>query len=108
MSKRQNSSAVGRRNFLKGAALAGVAAAAPTVKVEAHPVAPGPIARAVPHPDLVVETMPPAKDPVTQTTSGGDFMVDVLKTLDIDYCAINPASSFRGIQEAIVNYGHNV
>ena len=26
-----------------------------------------------------------SKDPVTQTSSGGDFMVDVLKTLDIEY-----------------------
>ena len=44
---------------------------------------------------------------MTQTSSGGDFMVDVLKTLDIDYCAINCASSFRGIQEAMINYGNN-
>src|SRR5262249_59328663 len=54
------------------------------------------------------ETMAPARDPVTQTTSGGDFMVDVLKTLDFDYLAMNCASSFRGIHEALVNYGKNV
>ena len=29
------------------------------------------------------------RDPATQTTSGGDFMVDVFKTLDIDYLAMN-------------------
>jgi acetolactate synthase-1/2/3 large subunit len=34
-------------------------------------------------------------------------MVDVLKTLDIDYLAMNCASSFRGLHEAIVNYGNN-
>ncbi len=44
---------------------------------------------------------------MTQTSSGGDFMVDVLKSLDFDYVAINPASSFRGLHEAIINYGKN-
>src|SRR5437879_9108903 len=34
-------------------------------------------------------------------------MVDVLKTLDIDYLAMNCASSFRGLHEALVNYGSN-
>ncbi len=105
MSKR-HSPVVGRRGFLKGATLAGAAALTPRL-ADAHPAAPAPIARAVPRPDLVAETMPPPKDPVTQTTSGGDFMVDVLKTLDIEYCGINPASSFRGIQEAMINYGKN-
>jgi acetolactate synthase-1/2/3 large subunit len=51
--------------------------------------------------------MPPVADPVTQTSGGADFMVDVLKTLDLDYCAIQPASMFRGIHEAIVNHGMN-
>ncbi|HYS48662.1 MAG TPA: thiamine pyrophosphate-dependent enzyme [Xanthobacteraceae bacterium] len=105
MSKR-HSPVVGRRGFLTGATLAGAAALTPRL-ADAHPAAPAPIARAVPRPDLVAETMPPPKDPVTQTTSGGDFMVDVLKTLDIEYCGINPASSFRGIQEAMINYGKN-
>jgi acetolactate synthase-1/2/3 large subunit len=34
-------------------------------------------------------------------------MVDVLKTLDIDYVAMNCASSFRGVHEALINYSHN-
>src|SRR5204862_6340654 len=38
---------------------------------------------------------------------GSDFMVDVLKTLDIEYCAANPGSSFRGLQESLINYGGN-
>jgi thiamine pyrophosphate-dependent acetolactate synthase large subunit-like protein len=38
---------------------------------------------------------------------GGDFMVDVLKTLNFDYVASNPGSSFRGIHESIINYGNN-
>jgi len=105
MSKRRNSPLVGRRNFLKGATLVGAAALTPRLAEAQLPAAPP--ARAVPRPNLMAETMPPSRDPVTQTSSGGDFMVDVLKTLDFDYCAIMPASTFRGIQEAIVNYGKN-
>src|SRR3977135_3396136 len=38
---------------------------------------------------------------------GSDFMLDVIKTLNIDYIASNPASSFRSLHESIVNYGGN-
>jgi len=34
-------------------------------------------------------------------------MVDVIKSLGIEYCAVNPGSSFRGLHESIVNYGGN-
>jgi len=108
MTRRDNSPAIGRRNFLKSATLAGAAAlAAPAAT--AAPAAPQPkLKAAVPGPlQVAVETQPPAKDPATQTTSGGDFMVDVFKTLDIDYLAMNCASSFRGLHEAIINYNNN-
>jgi thiamine pyrophosphate-dependent acetolactate synthase large subunit-like protein len=36
-----------------------------------------------------------------------DFMVDVIKSLDVDYVAANAGSSFRGIHESILNYGGN-
>src|SRR5204863_1278105 len=38
---------------------------------------------------------------------GSDFMVDVIKTLDIKYLPANPASSFRGLHESLINYGGN-
>ncbi len=38
---------------------------------------------------------------------GGDFMVDCLKSLNIDYVASCPGSTFRGLQESIINYGMN-
>ncbi len=38
---------------------------------------------------------------------GSDFMVDVLKTLDLEFITTNPASSFRSLHESIVNYGGN-
>ena len=34
-------------------------------------------------------------------------MVDVLKSLNFEYIASNPGSSFRGIHESIINYGSN-
>ena len=46
-------------------------------------------------------------DALTTDRPGGDFMVDVLKSLNIDYIASNPGSSFRGIHESIINYGGN-
>ena len=36
---------------------------------------------------------------------GSDLMVQVLKDLGVEYVAANPASSFEGLQESIVNYG---
>ena len=36
---------------------------------------------------------------------GSDLMVQVLKDLNIEYIAANPASSFEALQESIVNYG---
>jgi acetolactate synthase-1/2/3 large subunit len=38
---------------------------------------------------------------------GSDFMVDVIKSLDIDYLATNPGSSFRGLHESLINHGGN-
>ena len=110
MSKRRaDQSAIGRRSFLKGAGLAGAAALTPAA-ANAQAVAPKASLKAVPPGPLqmVVETQPPTRDSVTQTTSGGDFMVDVFKSLDIDYLAMNCASSFRGLHEAVLNRGKNV
>ncbi|MGA8626849.1 MAG: thiamine pyrophosphate-binding protein, partial [Pseudolabrys sp.] len=110
MPKRSNAPDAGRRNFLKGATLAGAAALAPPVAASTRASDPpkGSTKAAVPGPKLAAaETMPPSKDPVSQTTSGGDFMVDVFKTLDIDYLAMNCASSFRGLHEAVLNHGGN-
>ncbi len=98
-----------RRNFLKNAGLAGaVAAVTPPIAANAVPAAPEPIKAAVPGPlQTAVETLGPASDPVNQTSSGGDFMTDVLNSLGVEYIAINCASSYRGLHEAIVNHGNN-
>src|SRR6195256_6736132 len=108
MPKRRNEPDSHRRNFLKGAGLAGAAALSPMAggapgsapKQDLKAPAPG-------SKQIAVETLPPIKDLINQSSAGGDFMVDVLKTLDIDYLAMNCASSFRGIHESLVNYGKN-
>jgi thiamine pyrophosphate-dependent acetolactate synthase large subunit-like protein len=38
---------------------------------------------------------------------GSDFMVDVIKTLDLEYMSLNPGSSFRSLHESLINYGGN-
>jgi acetolactate synthase-1/2/3 large subunit len=97
-----------RRKFLKGAALTGAAALAPAATSAQAALPRAGLKAAAPGPRLVAaETMPPNQDPVNQTSSGGEFMVDVLKALDLEYLAMNCASSFRGLHEAIVNYGGN-
>src|ERR1051325_2095247 len=110
MSKRRSSSLdASRRNFLKGAGLAGAATLAAPVSANAQATAPRASLKALPPGprQIAVETKAPEKDPVTQSTSGGDFMVDVMKTLDIEYLAMNCASSFRVLHEAVLNHGNN-
>ena len=107
--RRNDSPVIGRRNFLKGATLGTAAAFTAVPAANAMPaVPPAKLKAALPGPrQIAVETQPPVKDPATQTSSGGDFMVDVFKTLDIDYLAMNCASSFRGLHEAVLNYNNN-
>src|SRR5579863_7353796 len=78
--------AVDRRDFLRGAAVgaAGLVAKPPIAMAQTS--------------DVSVQS---------NARPGSDFMVDVLKTLGIEYCAANPGSSFRGLQESFINYGGN-
>jgi acetolactate synthase-1/2/3 large subunit len=82
---------VGRRRFLKraGAGAAAGLAFAP----QGSPQAVGQRAGSV-------EVAGPVKP-------GSDFMLDVIRSLGIEYCAANPGSSFRGLHESILNYGGN-
>lgn len=52
-------------------------------------------------------TVPPDAPLLEGRRPGSDFLVDVIKSLDIDYFAANPGSSFRGLHESLVNYGGN-
>jgi acetolactate synthase-1/2/3 large subunit len=104
MSKTERGKPIGRRGFLKGATVAGAALGA-TGPAAAQ--TPAPAARSAPLPDMAAETLPPAPDPVQQSSSGGDFMVEVLKQLGVEYVAQTPANTFRGLHEAIINGGGN-
>lgn len=91
-----------RRNFLKQAA-AGVGSAAAVIGA----------ARATDAPPAAAPASAPAASPAsgsgvrTIERPGSDFMIDVIRTLDIDYVSTNPGSSFRSLHESLVNYGGN-
>src|SRR3989454_9249681 len=97
-----------RRRFLKGAAVAGAATlAAPTGMAQSQP-AQAQRAAAVPLPPPGAETgTPPEVDVLTADRCGSDFMVDVIRSLDIEYICANPGSSFRALHESVINYGAN-
>ncbi|HEX3549090.1 MAG TPA: thiamine pyrophosphate-binding protein [Candidatus Elarobacter sp.] len=103
-----------RKRFITAVAAgsAASAAAAGRALAQSAPAKPQAPPASPPHPADAAEsaarerTAPPAT-PITVTNPVSDFMVDVLKTLDVDYVAANPGSSFRGIHESILNYGGN-
>jgi thiamine pyrophosphate-dependent acetolactate synthase large subunit-like protein len=80
-------SSVGRRGFLRGASAAAAGFAM--------------------SPQGAVGQTPTSNDGATPVKPGADFMVDVLRSLDFEYCALNPGSSFRGLHESFINYAGN-
>ncbi len=96
-----------RRDFLRNAA-AGAAALAATPTLPAKPPAPERSSTQPPamSPAAEVGTPSPA-EVLTADRTGSDFMVDVIKSLNIEYICSNPGSSFRGLHESIINYGGN-
>ncbi len=98
-----------RRGFLKGAAAGTAALTANAPTGSAQQAEPARVAAAVPTAKrLAAETEPPSNiDVQTTERPGADFMIDVVKSLGIEYAAANPGSSFRGLHESIVNYGGN-
>jgi acetolactate synthase-1/2/3 large subunit len=102
-----------RRNFLAAAAVAGAAGTVPpAAAAAAAPAAVQPEPRlpsALPPNAHVAaaETGAPEMPASNEGKPGSDFMVDVIKTLDIKYLPANPASSVRGIHESLINYGKN-
>ena len=100
-------SGLDRRTFLKTAAAATAGAASATVVAQSPEAA------------RQEQAAAPAKDGAQGTREkklpgdivierpGSDFMMDVIKTLDIEYMATNPGSSFRSLHESLINYGGN-
>ncbi|MCC6778930.1 MAG: thiamine pyrophosphate-binding protein [Hyphomicrobiales bacterium] len=113
MARKEQRPDVSRRKFLAGVAVAGAAtavtpqgaSAATTGVTETPPRRPS----ALP-PTMKVaaaETGTPKELPRIGGVPGSDFMMDVIKTLDIKYCPSNCASSFRALHESMINYGTN-
>src|ERR1700722_20144671 len=108
---------VSRRNFMAGVAVAGAATAvspqdaaiAATAPAADIPNAPARRPSAL-RPDAhmaAAETGIPKELPKSHGPDGSDFMVDVIKSLNIDYVVSNPASSFRALHESLIDYGGN-
>src|SRR5262252_7093240 len=98
---------VKRRDFLKRAAVSAAALAAAPTLTEAQPPR-GTLGRPVApiSPETEFGT-PPAMEVLTVDRTGSDFMVDVIKSLGIEYVCANPGSAFRGLHESVINYGDN-
>jgi len=103
-----------RREFLSSATAAGVAAVSLTNSGPASAKDAGKQKAALPtESQLAMEYDDPEGYSAGEIDNyfikrpGSDFMVDVVQSLDFEYITTNPGSSFRGIQESIVNYGGN-
>jgi acetolactate synthase I/II/III large subunit len=101
---------VGRRGFMKGAAVGAAAfVAKPGVSTAQEPAPRNGSAQ----PNQVTlasetgERPPGGPARVVIEHPGSDYMVDVLKSLKIDYVASNPGSTFDSLHESLINYGGN-
>lgn len=121
-SAEERSHGVARRDFLLGATIGTVGLGATTIAPlaqEAEQRADGAGGTAAERPRAAVPTEaerraeegPPQVDvfnPRIVRNPASDWMVDVLKVLDLEYVATNPGSSFKGLHESLINYGGNV
>lgn len=112
---------VNRRGFLKGAAAGAAALVATPQAALAQPATQAPGAGQAPQTAQTGgATVPPSAVLARETSAsptasasriiehpGSDFMVDVLKTLNIEYLGSNPGSTFESLHESIINYGDN-
>jgi len=104
---------VGRRGFLKGAAAGAVTGAAalagaiPAAQAQQTQTS-GPAVRPPSAAERVAETSAgPSADIQIVEHPGSDYMVDVIKSLPVEYIFASPGSSFRSLHESVVNYGGN-
>jgi thiamine pyrophosphate-dependent acetolactate synthase large subunit-like protein len=116
MPRQKSALDVDRRKFLTSVAVAGAATAvSPQAGVAATTASVPDGAAIASRPSVLrpsaavaaAETGTPKELPPTQGPHGSDFMVDVIKSLDIEYLPCNPASSFRALHESLINYGGN-
>ena len=102
----------GRRDFLKSVVAGAATLAAPAdalhAELPAAQPAESPASSVLPLWPPMVESDPPAETEIlTLDRSGSDFMVDVIKSLGIEYVCAVAGSSFRALHESVINYGGN-
>jgi len=114
MAKKDRSPKLDRRRFLTAAAVAGANGAVSSGKAGAATAgtaeAPARLPSALPpnaHVAAAEAGAPDVPPYASEGRPGSDFMVDVIKTLNIKYLPANPASSYRAIHESLINYGKN-
>jgi acetolactate synthase-1/2/3 large subunit len=102
---------VSRRKFLAGVAVTGAAVTASNSGANAAtpPAATGKLPTVMPPTarQIAAETEMPKEMSPLGGRAGSDFMVDVIRATGIEYIYSNPASSFRGLHESLINYGNN-
>ena len=109
MARKDSSLKTSRRQFLSGVIAAGAASVvtSPTASAADAPAPRAPSALPPSGKVAAAETAIPQELARVKGKPGSDFMVDVIKTLDIKYLPSNCASSFRAIHESLINYGGN-
>jgi hypothetical protein len=109
MSRKPTHTPLDRRQFFTAVAATGAASAVPQPGIAATSTsAPGKSVAAPSTAQLGADVgTPPAELAAVSAGCGSDFMLDVIKSLHIDYVFSNPGSSFLGLHESIVNYGAN-
>src|SRR3989441_1842120 len=110
MARKDSGLQVDRRACPSGSPAAAPRPALPPPAAQAADPAPTPRAPSPLRPSMQVaaaETGTPRELARVPGLPGSDFMVDVIKSLDIKYCPSNCASSYRAIHESIINYGAN-
>jgi acetolactate synthase I/II/III large subunit len=104
---KQKNNGIPRRDFLRNAAAGAAAlAAAPSAPAKQPASERGATPPPAMSPAAEVEA-PSRAEVLTADRTGSDFMVDVIKSLGIEYVCSNPGSSFRGLHESVINYGGN-
>jgi acetolactate synthase I/II/III large subunit len=100
-----------RRKFLAAAAVAGTCGTvgpASATTATTPDITPRPISALPPNTYVAANESGTPQLPETENgRPGSDFMVDVIKTLDIKYLPANPAASYRGLHESLIDYGKN-
>jgi len=110
MPKKDASLKLNRRRFLTAAAVAGASGAVNPAKAATAAEPQQRLPSALPpnaHVAAAEAGVPDVPPYAGEGQPGSDFMVDVIKTLDIKYLPANPASSYRAIHESLINYGKN-